>query len=85
MKEQIEVELSEKLQEKLTISKILPDPTIELSKKLKRIRRKIRDVENLEEKIKLGEIVAEKDQLEKVARKKEFEEVLKINLMISDT
>lgn len=66
-------EISEKLQEKLQISE---DPTIELSKKLKRIRKKLREVEILDEKIKAGEITEpEKDQLEKISRRKKFEEV----------
>lgn len=68
-----EEDLSEKLQDKLQISSA--DPTIEMSKKLKRIRRKLREVEILDEKIKTGEITAEKDQLEKIARRKKFEEV----------
>jgi partner of Y14 and mago len=72
-------EISEKLQDKLQISG--DDPTIELSKKLKRIRRKLREVEILDEKIKAGEITApEKDQLEKISRRKMFEEVSGINV-----
>ena len=48
------------------------DPTIELSKKLKRLRRRVRDTEILEEKIETGELVPEKDQLEKLSRKGEL-------------
>lgn len=66
-------EISENLKEKLQIS--TADPTIEISKKLKRIRRKLREVEILDEKIQAGEIAPEKDQLEKIARRKKFEEV----------
>lgn len=67
-----EEKISEKLQE-LQVS--ANDPTIELSKKLKRIRRKLREVEILDEKIKANEIAPEKDQLEKISRRKKFEEV----------
>jgi partner of Y14 and mago len=74
--QKVEDDISEKMQEKLQIS--ATDPTIELSKKLKRIRKKLREVDELEEKIKNGEIKPEKDQLEKVARKKDFEAVRKI-------
>jgi hypothetical protein len=49
------------------------DLTIEISKKLKRIRRKLRDSEQLDEKIKSGEINADKVQLEKVSRIPELE------------
>lgn len=48
------------------------DPTIEISKKLKRLRKKVRDTEILEEKIKNGQIKAEKDQLDKISRKSEL-------------
>lgn len=51
------------------------DPTIELSKKLKRLRKRLRECEALDEKIISGEITnPEKDQLEKISRRKEFEE-----------
>lgn len=60
-------ELSQKLSEGASL-----DPTIELSKKLKRLRRRVRDTEILEEKIETGELVPEKDQLEKLSRKGEL-------------
>lgn len=50
------------------------DPTIELSKKLKRLRRKLRESEILAEKIKSGEVInPEKDQIEKLENCKKFE------------
>lgn len=65
------VELCEKLEE-ATISPAV-DPTIEISKKLKRLRKRLRESEQLEEKIKTGE-VTNPDQLEKIARRKAFED-----------
>lgn len=66
--------MSEKVQD-LKVSTHTSDPTIEVSKKLKRLRKRIREIELLEEKIKAGEISnPEKDQLEKISRRKEFEE-----------
>lgn len=62
--------ISEKLQD---VSLASVDPTIEISKKLKRLRRRLRESEQLDEKIKAGE-VANADQLEKSARRKEFED-----------
>lgn len=73
--EEIE-KIAEQIEDKLLLQ-ISVDPTIELSKKLKRIRKKFREVEILEEKVNAGEITPEKDQLEKIARKKKFEEVRK--------
>jgi hypothetical protein len=49
------------------------DPTIEISKRLKRLRRRLRESEQLEEKIKSGENT-NPDQLEKCSRKKEIED-----------
>lgn len=63
-------ELSQKLQ---NVSLSTEDPTIEISKKLKRLRKRLRESELLDEKIKAGE-VANADQLEKSARRLEFEE-----------
>lgn len=63
-------EISEKLKE-TSISDVV-DPTIEISKKLKRLRKRLRESELLDEKIKAGE-TANTDQLEKCARRKEFE------------
>lgn len=49
------------------------DPTIEISKKLKRLRKRLREIDLLHDKIKSGEIQnPEKDQLEKVERKPEL-------------
>lgn len=64
-------DVSEKLQD-ATISPAT-DPTIEISKKLKRLRKRLRESEQLEEKCKTGD-VTNPDQLEKIARRKEFEE-----------
>lgn len=63
------VEVTKKL-ESVEISETTDknDLTIEISKKLKRLRRKLRDTEQLEEKIKSGEVSADKVQLEKVSR-----------------
>lgn len=63
-------ELSEKLQD---VSLTTADPTVEISKKLKRLRKRLRESELLDEKIKAGE-VTNSDQLEKSARRREFEE-----------
>jgi trehalose-6-phosphate synthase len=50
------------------------DLTIEISKKLKRLRRKLRDSQELDEKIKSGEMSADKVQLEKVSRIPELQQ-----------
>lgn len=50
------------------------DPTVEISKKLKRLRRRLRESEQLEEKIKAGEVEINADQLGKSARRKELED-----------
>lgn len=63
-------EISEKLKE-TSMSDV--DPTIEISKKLKRLRKRLRESELLDEKIKAGEAMPNPDQLEKCARRKEFE------------
>lgn len=63
-------EISEKLQD-ITVTEV--DPTIELSKKLKRLRKRLRESELIDEKIKAGEL-ANPSQLEKSSRRKEFEE-----------
>lgn len=77
--------IAEQIEDKLLLQISGVDPTIELSKKLKRIRKKIREVEILEEKVNTGEITPEKDQLEKIARKKKFEEVKrKVNISRSN-
>lgn len=60
------------LAQQLAEASIGIDPTIEISKKLKRLRKKVRDTEILEEKIKNGQIKAEKDQLDKISRKSEL-------------
>lgn len=49
------------------------DPTVEISKKLKRLRRRLRESEQLDEKIKAGE-VANADQLGKSSRRRELED-----------
>ncbi|KAG5667165.1 hypothetical protein PVAND_015162 [Polypedilum vanderplanki] len=50
------------------------EDVLELSKRLKRLRRRLRELEILEEKIKSGEITKpQKDQVEKIARRKELE------------
>lgn len=61
-------EINEKLQDASLI-----DPTIEISKRLKRLRRRLRESEQLEEKIKSGEMT-NSDQLEKCSRKTEIED-----------
>jgi hypothetical protein len=60
-------EISEKLEDSSV------DPTIEISKRLKRLRRRLRESEQLEEKIKSGEMT-NPDQLEKCSRRKELED-----------
>lgn len=63
-------ELNEAMQSSLKIR----DDVVELSKRLKRLRRRLRELELLDEKIKSGEIVKpQKDQLEKITRKCEIE------------
>lgn len=65
-------EISEKLQD-ITVSS--DDPTIELSKKLKRLRKRLRESELIDEKIKAGEAGnVNSFQLEKSRRRKEFED-----------
>lgn len=49
------------------------DPETELAKKLKKLKKKIREIEAIEAKLNSGELKnPEKDQLEKVARKREY-------------
>lgn len=68
-------EISEKIQDVKIDATLNNDPTVELSKKLKRLRRRLRESEILAEKVESGEITnLEKDQLEKISRRKEFEE-----------
>lgn len=60
---------------KLSATVTTNDPTVELSKKLKRLRRRLRESEILAEKMESGEITnPEKDQLEKISRRKDFED-----------
>lgn len=66
-------EVSEKLRN-LAVSSAASDPTIEISKKLKRLRRRLREAEQLDEKLKTGAETPNADQLEKIARRKEFED-----------
>lgn len=63
-------DLTEAMQNSLKIR----DDVVELSKRLKRLRRRLRELEVLDEKIKNGEIVKpQKDQLEKITRRFEIE------------
>lgn len=64
----------EEVSEKLQNVAVSSDPTIEISKKLKRLRRRLREAEQLEEKLKSGAETPNADQLEKIARRKEFED-----------
>lgn len=49
------------------------EDVVEISKRLKRLRRRLRELEILEEKITSGEIVKpQKDQLEKIQRRVDF-------------
>lgn len=66
-------EVSEKLKN-VAVSSVASDPTIEISKKLKRLRRRLREAEQLEEKLKSGAETPNADQLDKIARRKEFED-----------
>lgn len=53
------------------------DPTVEISKRLKRLRRRLRESEQLEEKINLARTAGEPtnpDQIEKCSRRKELED-----------
>lgn len=59
--------------EKVELTSDKGDPTIEISKKLKRLRKKLRDSEQLADKIKTGELVADKIQLDKIERCKALE------------
>lgn len=61
------LEVTKKL-DKIEIASDTNDPTIEISKKLKRLRKKLRDSEQLNDKIKSGEVTADKVQLDKIAR-----------------
>jgi len=59
--------------EELPASASSADPTIEISKKLKRLRKRLREAEVLDTQIKSGEIAKpEKHQLEKVENMAEF-------------
>lgn len=72
-KESAKVDVVKEMSEKLQDIALSTDPTIEISKKLKRLRKRLRESELLDEKIKAGE-VTNADQLEKSARRREFEE-----------
>lgn len=48
------------------------DPTVEISKKLKRLRKRLRESEQLDEKLQAGESITNSDQLDKIARRQEF-------------
>lgn len=74
-KENVKVDVVEEINEKLqdvTVSSNV-DPTIELSKKLKKLRKRLRESEIIDEKIKAGDADVNSSQLEKSARRKEFE------------
>ena len=72
IKDKVVEDLSEKLQD---ISVSSADPTIEISKKLKRLRKRLRESELIDDKIKAGDVASvNASQLEKSARRKEFEE-----------
>lgn len=63
-------EITEAMQNSLKIR----DDVVELSKRLKRLRRRLRELDLLDEKIKVGEIAKpQKDQLEKITRRREIE------------
>lgn len=71
-------EITDSMQNTLKIR----EDVIEISKRLKRLRRRLRELEILEEKINSGEIAKpQKDQLEKISRRgelvKEIEELEK--------
>lgn len=71
-------DVNQKLQD-LNLPSSTTDPTIELSKKLKRLRKRLRESELLEEKVKSSELQnPEKDQLEKIANRKTFEDEIKL-------
>lgn len=62
-------EVTDSLQSSLKIR----DDVLEISKRLKRLRRRFRELEVLEEKINAGEIAnPQKDQLEKIQRRTDF-------------
>lgn len=72
-------EVTDSLQSSLKIR----EDVLEISKRLKRLRRRYRELEVLEEKINAGEIAnPQKDQLEKIQRRvdfmKEIEELEKV-------
>lgn len=63
-------EVTEAMQNSLKIR----EDVVELSKRLKRLRRRLRELDILEEKIKSGEIQKpQKDQVEKISRRAEME------------
>ena len=71
--------LTKNLENQLTIQ----DETQDLQKKCKKLNKKLREIEEIEKKIKSGAIKKpEKDQLDKVGRKKEIEKELKQLLAI---
>lgn len=62
-------EVTESMQNSLKIR----EDVLEISKRLKRLRRRFRELEILEEKINAGEIAnPQKDQLEKIQRRVDF-------------
>lgn len=71
-------DISGKLSE-ISLSSSDADPTVEISKKLKRLRKRLRESEQLDEKLQAGESITNSDQLDKIARRQEFfEEIEKL-------
>lgn len=71
-------DISGKLSE-ISLSSGDADPTVEISKKLKRLRKRLRESEQLDEKLQAGESITNSDQLDKIARRQEFfEEIEKL-------
>lgn len=64
-------DISGKLSE-ISLSSSDADPTVEISKKLKRLRKRLRESEQLDEKLQAGESITNSDQLDKIARRQEF-------------
>lgn len=72
--------------EKLDINSQKTEPATDPAKRIRNLRKKLRDINALKAKIESGELAnPEKDQLEKIARKKEIEaEIEELELELED-
>merc|ERR1712226_852742 len=71
--EQEVVEVTEKISDMKTSGTVSEDSTVDIAKKKKGLLKKLKQIQQLEERQSKGEVL-EKEQIEKISKKKEFEE-----------